>query len=110
MTRNFDAATPEEEIAAWVSGGAPAEALLALLPERHPLYAGRSANETIRIRSFILAAFESAGLPDDALLFVCEELESGRDAYLVAGAAKALRGGAADARLAPLLRKALGNI
>jgi protein SCO1/2 len=110
MTRDFDAATPEEEIAAWVSKGAPAEALLALLPEQHPLYAGRSANETMRIRSFILAAFERAGLPQDALPFVCEELESGRDAYLVAGAAKALRGGAADARFAPLLRKALGNI
>ena len=110
MTRNFDAATPEEAIAAWVSGGAPAEALLALLPEQHPLYAGRSSNETMRIRSFVLGAFENAGLPQGALPFVYEELESSRDAYLVAGAAKALRGGAADARFAPLLRKALGNI
>ena len=48
MTRDFDAATPEEEIAAWVSGGAPAEALLALLPEQHPLYAGRSATGKYR--------------------------------------------------------------
>src|ERR1051325_431229 len=111
MTRNFDAATPEEEIAAWAGADAPNDALLALLPEQHPLYAGRSANETMRIRSFVLAGFAKSGRPDGALPFVFEELESGRDAYLVAGAAKALRGGAAtDPRFAPLLRKALHNI
>ena len=60
-----------------------------LLPERISLYAGRSANETIRMRGYILAAFEQVELPDAALPYVLEELESGRDAYLVAAAARA---------------------
>jgi protein SCO1/2 len=110
MTPQFDAATAEEEIAAFVSGGASSEALLSLLSEQHPLYAGRSANATTRIRGFILAAFEKAGLPEAALPYVLEELESGLDAYLVAAAARALRGTAADPRFVPFLQKAQQNI
>jgi protein SCO1/2 len=110
MTPHFDAATAEETIAAFVAGGAPSEELLSLLSEQHPLYAGRSANATTRIRGFILAAFEKAGLPEAALPYVLEELESGLDAYLVAAAARALRGTAADPRFIPFLRKAQENI
>lgn len=110
MTLAFDAATPEEAIAAFVRAEASADALLALLREQHPLYAGRSANETTRIRGFTLAAFERTGLPQDALPFVLEELQSGHDPYLVAAAARALRGGAADPRFIPFLRKAEENI
>jgi protein SCO1/2 len=110
MSPLFDASTPEETIAEWIGAGAPAEALLALLPEQHPLYAGRSTNETARIRGFILAAFEKKGLPQGALQYVLEELESGFNAYLVAAAARALRGAAADLRFAAYLRKAQRNI
>jgi protein SCO1 len=106
----FDAATAEETIAAFVSAGAPAEALLALLPEQHPLYRGRSANETTRIRGFLLAAFEQQGLPDEALPYVLEELESGHHPYLVAAAARALRGRRVDRTFEPLLEKARQNI
>ena len=106
----FDAGTPEEAVAAFVSAGAPAEALVALLPEQHPLYAGRSANEITRIRGFVLAAFEQQGLPDAALPYVLEELESGLDPYLVAAAARALRGRTVDRAFVPLLEKARQNI
>lgn len=93
---DLDQDTPEEVVAALVDDVRRAperrQELVALLPERLALYAGRSTNATIRIRGWILAAFEDVGLPEAALPFVLEELESGRDAYLVAAAAKALRG------------------
>ena len=94
--RPLDKDTPEETIAELVDavGRSPErrDLLVRLLPERLSLYEGRSTNETTRIRGYILAAFEQTGLPDAALPYVLEELENGRDAYLVAGAAKALRG------------------
>ena len=46
--------------------------------ERSPVYRGRSANTVIRMRGYLLAAFEDAGLPEEALPYVFEELESGR--------------------------------
>jgi protein SCO1/2 len=67
--------------------------LVDLLDERHPVYSGRGANAVVRIRGYVMAAFARTGLPDAALPYVLEELESGRDAYLVAAAARALRGG-----------------
>jgi protein SCO1/2 len=92
----IDQNTPEERIAALVDviiqNPQHREQLVELLPEQSPLYAGRGTNATTRIRGYILAAFERVGLPDAALPYVLEELESGRDAYLVAAAAKALRG------------------
>ena len=66
--------------------------LVELLPERSPVYRGRSANTVTRMRGYLLAAFEDAGLPEEAVPYVFEELESGRAAYSVAAAAKALRG------------------
>lgn len=68
--------------------------LLALLPETSPLYAGRGANDVERLRGYVLASFETVGLPDEAMPFVLEELETGRHPYAVAGAARALRGAA----------------
>ena len=106
----MNASTPEETIAAWVSACTSPEELLSLLPEQHPLYAGRSTNETTRLRGFILAAFERTGLPEEALAYVLEELESGNDAYLVAAAARALRGTRPSPAFAPYLRKAQRNI
>lgn len=87
------------------------DVLVKLLPERISLYDGRSANATIRMRGYILAAFEQAGLPEAALPYVLEELENGRDAYLVAGAARALRGlDPSTSRVVPFLFKAVENI
>ena len=113
--RPLDKHTPEETIAELADAVRQLPErrglLVQLLPERISLYEGRSANETIRMRGYILAAFEQAGLPDAALPYVLEELENGRDAYLVAGAAKALRGLATPtSRIVPFLLKAVENI
>ena len=113
--RSLDKHTPEETIAELADAVRQLPErrglLVQLLPERISLYEGRSANETIRMRGYILAAFEQAGLPDAALPYVLEELENGRDAYLVAGAAKALRGLATPtSRIVPFLLKAVENI
>lgn len=110
MSPHFDASTAEETLGAWVLSGPPAGELLSLLPEQHPLYAGRGTNETVRIRGFILAALERTGLPDEAVEYALEELESGLDPYLVAAAARALRGASPDPRYAPFLRKARHNV
>src|SRR5262245_46812564 len=62
-----------------------------LLKEDHPVYDQRSAAAIVRMRGWILVALTNIGLTDDALLFVLEELDTGRDAYLVAAASRALR-------------------
>ena len=113
--RPLDQAMSEEDFAALVDsvGQAPGDRdlLLELMHERHPIYRARSGDATIRMRGYLMAAFETAGLPDAALLFVIEELESGRDAYLVAAAAKALRGlDVPERRLVPFLFRAIENI
>lgn len=85
--------------------------LATLLPQGHPVYAGRGANQTARIRGWILASFETVGLPDAALPYVLEELESSRRPYLVAASAKALRGyPRPQAELAGFLLAAIPNI
>ena len=78
-----------------------ARQLLALLAEGSPLYAGCGSNEVERLRGYVLASFETVGLPDDAVPFVLEELETGRHPYAIAGAARALRGAATVPREAP---------
>jgi len=60
--------------------------LVELLSERHPVHAGRDATTVARLRGYAMAAFERVGLPDRALLFLIEELESGIEAYPVAAA------------------------
>jgi protein SCO1/2 len=85
--------------------------LLPYLELQHPLYEGRSANEVIRIRGYIFESFGRTGLPEAALPFVLEILESERSAYLVAGAARALRGlTTRDSRLAGYLTKAFDRL
>lgn len=111
----IDQDTPEEHIAALVDAVTRdprhRDRLVELLPEQISLYAGRGTNATTRIRGYILAAFERVGLPDSALPYVLEELESGRDAYLVAAAAKALRGlQRPTSNVAAFLLKAIANI
>jgi protein SCO1/2 len=63
-----------------------------MLAERSPVFAGRGANEAERLRGYIMASFETVGLPPEAVPYVLEELETGRTPYTVAGAARALRG------------------
>jgi protein SCO1 len=87
------------------------DALVELLPEQHPIYLGRGTNQTIRMRGYILATFEHVGLPERALPYVLDELQNGRDAYLVAAAAKALRGlQIPSGELVSFLLKAINNI
>ena len=67
------------------------ERLTGLLREDHPIYAQRGAAAVVRMRGWILLGLARAGLSDNALLFVLEELDAGHDGYLVAAAARALR-------------------
>jgi len=63
------------------------------------------------MRGWILIALSHVGLTDTALLFVLEELDTGRDAYLVAAAARALRSYANPvAAFAPFVMRAITNI
>jgi cytochrome oxidase Cu insertion factor (SCO1/SenC/PrrC family) len=68
------------------------DALAAMLAEQSPIYAGRSSNDAERLRGYLLASFETTGLPTSALPVVIEELENGFNPYVVAAAAKAIRG------------------
>ncbi|MEM7586237.1 MAG: SCO family protein [Acidobacteriota bacterium] len=111
----FDRHTPEERIAGFVDQvrAAPEQkqVLVALLREAHPLYQGRGTQECIRLRGYILAAFESTGLPPSALIFALEDLYNTRSAYLIAGAAMAIRGmDTPHPEIVPYLLEAVVNI
>jgi protein SCO1/2 len=85
--------------------------LVTLLDERSSLYEGRGASQVARMRGRVLAAFERVGTPHGALPFILEELENGVRPYLVAAAARALRGlSAPPPALVPLLLQAVRNI
>jgi protein SCO1 len=85
--------------------------LTELLREDHPLYDQRGTATTVRMRGWILLALARTGVPDAALLFVLEELDTGTDAYLVAAAARALRSyPRPNAAFAPFVLRALANI
>lgn len=111
----FDKDTPEDTIAAFVdtvkqSRGSK-NLLVDLLPEQNPFYKGRGTNQIIRLRGYMMAAFGQVGLPDRALPYVLDELESGNDAYLVAATAIALRGlKQPTPNVIPYLLKAVSNI
>jgi protein SCO1/2 len=77
--------------------------LVELLSERSPIYQGLDTKTAERLRGYILASFESLGLPAAAMPFVLEELESGVEPYTVAAAAKALRGARDIPEQAPAL-------
>jgi protein SCO1 len=82
-----------------------------LLREDHPVYDQRSAAAIVRMRGWILVALTNVGLTDATLLFVLEELDTGRDAYLVAAAARALRSYPKPvAAFAPFVIRAITNI
>jgi protein SCO1 len=85
--------------------------LVDLLPEQSPIYRGRPTGEAERLRGYVLASFEQTGLPESAMAFVIEELESGHTPYLIAAAAKAARGAQTlPAHFAPLLLDAIERV
>ena len=105
----------EEEFALLVSTLATStdgrDSLTALLHEDHPVYDQRGTAAIVRMRGWILLALAGAGVPQDALLFVLEELDAGADGYLVAAAARALRAYPAPrAEFAPFVIQAIGNM
>jgi protein SCO1 len=109
------AALSEPEFAALVDALAAdpdrCEQLTELLREDHPLYDQRGTATTVRMRGWILLALARTGVSDAALLFVLEELDTGKDAYLVAAAARALRSyPSPNAAFAPFVLRALTNI
>jgi protein SCO1/2 len=82
-----------------------------LLRESHSFYDQRGTGTTVRMRGWVLLALARAGLPEGALLFVLEELDTGNDPYLVAAAARALRSyPTRTPALAPFVMRALSNI
>ncbi|MDE2366503.1 MAG: SCO family protein, partial [Betaproteobacteria bacterium] len=82
-----------------------------LLREDNRIYDQRGTAAITRMRGWVLLAFERLGLPGVALIFVLEELDNGRDAYLVAAAARSLRSYANPApAMAAFLMRALANI
>jgi len=97
----------EEQIRALFSGTQPldTEDLLGLLNEAHPLYSGLGGPAVVRIRGTLLLALARGPLPEEALPYVLEELESAHDAYLTAVAAHVLRAASSpdSAHVEPLL-------
>jgi protein SCO1/2 len=111
----FDQHSAEDNIAAFVdevrANPERRNELLPLLREGHALYKGRGTQECVRLRGYILASFETTGLPPAALIFVLEDLYNTRSAYLIAGAAKAIRGMAQPhPEVVPYLLEAVVNI
>jgi len=85
--------------------------LISFLREDHPHYGERGAAAIVRMRGWVLLAIARGEVPDDALIFILEELDTGVDPYLVAAAARALRScPRPTAALAPFVMRALGNI
>ena len=98
MTRHAggdNRALSEEEFAALVdtlaADATQRQRLVDLLREDQPLYDRRGAATVVQMRGWVLLALARAGVSDDSLVFVLEELDTGVDPYLVAAAACALR-------------------
>ncbi|HET9960043.1 MAG TPA: SCO family protein [Polyangiaceae bacterium] len=105
----------EREFAEQVEGLArrgQTEELGALLDESHTVYSERGAAAVVRMRGWVLCVLTRMGrLSSSHLVFLLEELDNGRDPYLVAAAARALRSQPSpSADWAPYLGKALSNI
>jgi protein SCO1/2 len=87
------------------------DALIDLLREDHPVYDQRGTATLVRMRGWILLALARTGVPDAALPFIIDELDTGVDPYLVAAAAYALRSYAqAMPAFAPFVMQAFANI
>lgn len=74
------------------SGKGSKRVLIELLSERHTAYKERPNYQTTRIKGYAMASFGEVGLPDSALNFVLDELQNGKNAFMVAAAARGLRG------------------
>jgi cytochrome oxidase Cu insertion factor (SCO1/SenC/PrrC family) len=92
------AALPDDQVAAILAGLASADArcgcrreLLPLLREDAPIYRGKGTTETERLRAFVMAGIARAGLADELMPYVIEELETGTSPYAIAAAARAAR-------------------
>lgn len=112
----LDGSLSEQTFAALVDrirqrGGESAPDLVPLLSVSHEVFRGRFASSAARMRAYAMAAFHDTGLPDQAVPYVVEVLETSFDPNLVAAAARAVRGMAApDARLADYLIRSIYNI
>lgn len=111
----INGATPADDVARFIDRirrtPAQRDVLVDLLAEQSPVYAGRSTNEAERLRGYLLASFETVGLPAAAFAYVREELETGQNPYTVAAAARALRGAdAVPGHVVPLLLAAIQRI
>jgi protein SCO1 len=91
--------------------GVDPERLLDLLDEAHPIYDQQTTRDVTQTRARILLALASRPLPDRALPFVLEELDTGIDPHLVAAAAIALRACPQPSpAFGPYIRRALENM
>ncbi|HEX6409116.1 MAG TPA: SCO family protein [Sphingomicrobium sp.] len=104
-----------QEAATWVrevrSGRRRSEELIPLLAEESPIYAGMGSGEADRLRGHILASFAWSDVPEAALPYILEELETGRNPFTVAAAAHAVRAAAPPpAEAAALVESAIRRI
>jgi protein SCO1 len=89
----------------------PSDQLVALLHEGHDLYNQRGTTTVVRMRGWVMLTLARTTLPDAALPFILEDLDTGVDPYLVATAASALRSYATpNAAFAPFVVRAITNI
>ncbi len=85
--------------------------LIDLLREDHPAYDQRGTATIARMRGWVVLTLARTKLPETALPFVIEELDTGVDAYLVATAAFALRSHPnPNPAFAPFVVRAITNI
>jgi protein SCO1 len=85
--------------------------LIDLLREDHSAYDQRGTASVARMRGWVVLTLARNGLPEAALPFVLEELDTGVDAYLVASAAFALRSyPAPNPAFAPFVACSISNI
>ena len=88
-----------------------AKTAVALLSEQHPFYRNKSTHHMILYRGYVMEAFMHCGLPDKALPYLLEELETSFYPYMVAAAARAIRGmDYTMPQIAPFLIKGYYNI
>src|SRR5215216_1391447 len=106
------APTSEDEFVGLVDAlVADPKGLLDLLREDHPFYNERGAATVVQMRGWVLLGLARAGVSDDALVFILEELDAGVDPYLVAAASCALRSYARpNPALTPFVMRALNQI
>src|SRR5688572_24246066 len=87
------------------------DGLLGLLREDHPFYDQRGAGTVVRMRGWVMLTLARTALPDGALPFILEELDSGVDAYLIATAGAALRSyPTPNPAFAPFVVRAITNV